>query len=104
MQEAPEADEHPIKNVTVVPVDTVPLVVQVNLGLPVVSPVKAEQVTPFTLTTPVSSVVVPPFPLKANEFAEGEAVFDAVPGKVITIFPPLGIGWGFMKETLCIAV
>jgi len=104
VHEAPAADEHPIKKVIVVPVVTVPLVVQVNFGTEVVSPVRAEHVTPFTFTTPVSSVEVPPFPLRAKVVAEGEAVFNPVPGKVIIIFPPLGIGCGFEKDIVCIAV
>jgi hypothetical protein len=100
VQLAPEADEQPIRTVIVVPALTRPLVVQVNAGA---VPVIEEQVAPLILTTEVTDPP-PPDPLNEKVEAEGEAVLTPDPGKVIIIFPPLGIGFGFMNATVCMAV
>ena len=77
---------------------------------PVVSVIVGTPLDEIVTADPLHAVVGKHFTFAAtrllneNVVAEGEAIFEKVPGKVIIIFPVFGIILFGVKEIVCIAV
>ena len=81
-----------------------------GLEFPIAAPVVTVMDGALTLTPPEHAVVglqitaeVPKL-LNAKVVAEGDALLSAEPGKVICIFPPLGIGFTVVNLIIWVAV